>query len=162
MSEEGQKLAELMIVPDNVTQEQATRAMEKYQAALVALVKRECPVDPRVLGLRQESRTTQGDRAQGGGGSPDSRHFPWRSGWPLRGSEAAAAGSLTVAAYQVLKERVVPFCMAKFAANTNFAATPVQVPHQSMMYAYTAAEAKALQAKCATLTGPLSQLMTAP
>jgi hypothetical protein len=166
-SPEAIKLFELFSLPDNASAEQVRRAMETYSTEMAVLVKKKCPLVPNEWNVgtktaRLKEIETQAAAATGAGSSSPG-DGEWdaqasRSG-PAAGSPWMATEPLSVLAYQILKERIIAFCVSALARpGTDFSVRSVKIPGSTSSYnVYTSVEATVLHRKCLGIKPLLDQ-----
>ena len=160
-SEEVQKLSQNIAIPENASPEAVKQIMDKVLAQTADLVKQKCPLDPnewtssrkleRLKEIEVKAAAATGSPAPGG----DAPEAPSSLGGPWEVAESLRIDPLTVLAYQIIKERLVAFCMSALASpGTDFSV----VRAQTGQYVYTSLEAQLLQRRCLGLKTKLQQL----
>jgi hypothetical protein len=163
MTEEGQKIVlQFANLPDNATSADIQRITEKMNVEMNALMKKHCGthVDEEWPGPKRSAKLQEIEAKAAAevkaGEEPDaSLDGDVEETW----AETAARAS--VRQYQILKERVVPFCKEYEKGTIKLDGKPVKFPGSgnNMYWVYTAEEAAALAKRCKELMALLEQLM---
>ncbi len=136
-SPEGQKLYERMMDTDGKSQQEIQAIMAKIPLDLEALITKSCGPDPSKF------------------------DDYWKDG-KLGDAEKKGAekSGFDKECYDLLKERVLPFCKAPAALRTSATVGGVKIPGVGKgEYGYTAEEAKALNPRCAELVTALEGIL---
>jgi len=136
-SPEGQKLYQRMMDTDGKSQQEIQAIMAKIPLDLEALITKTCGPDPAKF------------------------DDYWKEG-KLREAELKGAekSGFDKECYDLLKERVLPFCKAPAALRTSATVGGVKIPGVGKgEYGYTAEEAKALNPRCAELVTALEGIL---
>ena len=136
-SPEGQKLYQRMMDTDGKSQQEIQAIMAKIPLDLEALITKTCGPDPSKF------------------------DDYWKEG-KLREAEQKGAekSGFDKECYDLLKERVLPFCKAPAALRTSATVGGVKIPGVGKgEYGYTAEEAKALNPRCAELVTALEGIL---
>ena len=167
MTEEGQKIMlQFANLPDNVTPAEFQRVMEKMDVEMKALIKQRCGADVNVdwpSGKRAakleeiEARAAAAvdPSADDPGPEPDGES----PGDP--GASELPDAAISVRAYQLLKERIVPFCEAYEQGLIKIDGNPVSIPGsgRNIYWVFTAQEAAAIAPRCKELMVLLAELL---
>ena len=167
MAEEGQKImGQIATLPDNVTPAEFQRLMEKMDAEMKALLKQRCGADVDVdWPIGKRSTKLEEIEAQAAAAVNPSADLPVPE---LDGESPEDAGDnelpragISVRAYQILKERIVPFCMAYEDGLIKLDGNPVQIPGsgRNIYWVFTAQEAAYIAPRCKELMALLAELL---
>ena len=154
-SPEGMKIMERMLnVPENPTPEQMQRIYAEGDVALRELLGKVCGPDPQdwTLQKRQEKLAEIEKKAADAAGpatdsSPSPEHGP-----SVAADDAFALQGMPLLVYQMIKERVIAYCMA-LESGAIQPGQAVQFPGTgaNIYWVFTAAEAQAIAPMCAQL-----------
>lgn len=162
-SPEGMKIMERMVnFPENTTLEQMQRIYAEVDVAMKELLAKVCGPDPQdwTQHKRQEKLAEIEQKAADAAGpatgsSPVPEHGP-----SVAADDAFALRGLPLGVYQLIKERVIPYCMA-LESGVIQPGQAVLIPGDgsNTYWVFTAAEAQAIAPHCAELMAMLEEVL---
>jgi hypothetical protein len=163
MSPEGQKILNLMsTLKDPITPADIQRVTEKMDTDMKALVKQKCGGDVNFdWPMGKRATKLEEIEAQAAAAVNPSSEEPVPDLDGSSENSGAYAAEISVHAYQVLKERIVPFCMAYEKGTIKIDGKPVAIPGsgRNIYWLFTAEEAAYLAPRCKELMALLEQLL---
>lgn len=164
MSEEGQKILNLMTtLKDPIKPEDLLRVTERMDVEMKALLKKKCGEDVRFVwpeGKRAEKLAEIEVHAADAVDPSAEPPVPQLDGPSVDAGETFVAG-IDIWSYQVLKERIPPFCLAYQNGIIKIDGNPVSIPGSGtrVYWLYTAEEAAYLAPRCKEFMALLEQLL---
>ena len=167
MTEDGQKImGQLGNLPTNATAEDMQRLMEKMDAEMKALLKQRCGADVDVdWPIGKRAGKLEEIEARAAAAVDPSADAPMPGPEFQRpedsGDTELPGAAISVRAYQILKERVVPFCNAYEQGLIKLDGNPVSIPGsgRNIYWVFTAQEAAAIAPRCKELMALLAELL---